>query len=53
MFRYPDLVTDNDLGYIQDAFLTFVTAELTKAGASLPDMLGASGETTTQKEEEK
>lgn len=52
MFRYPDLVTDNDLGYIQDAFLTFVTTELTKAGASLPDMLGASGETTTQKEEE-
>jgi hypothetical protein len=58
MMKYPDLVTRQDMDYLEEVTLTFVLAEIAKRpttyqqAASLPDMLGAAGETTTPDKEE-
>ncbi len=58
MMKYPDLITRQDMTYLDEITVKFVLAEIAKRpttyqqAASLPDMLGAAGETTTPDKEE-
>lgn len=58
MMKYPDLVTRQDMDYLEEVTIPFVLAEIAKRpttyqqAASLPDMLGVAGETTTPDKEE-
>ena len=58
MFKYPELVKREDMEYLNKVTVEFVLAEIAKRpttyqqAASLPDLLGAAGETTTPKKED-
>ena len=58
MFKYPELVKREDMEYLNKVTVEFVLAEVAKRpttyqqAASLPDLLGAAGETTTPKKED-
>ncbi len=58
MMKYPDLITRKDMDYLEKVTVMFVFKEIAKRpttyqqAASLPDMLGAAGETTTPDKEE-
>jgi len=58
MMKYPDLITRKDMDYLEKVTVMFVLKEIAKRpttyqqAASLPDMLGAAGETTTPDKEE-
>lgn len=58
MLKYPELITRKDMDYLEKITVGFVIKETLKRPttyqqfASLPDMLGAAGETTTPDKEE-
>jgi hypothetical protein len=58
MFKYPELIRREDMDYLNKVTVEFVLAEIAKRpttyqqAASLPDLLGAAGKTTTPDKEE-